>query len=518
MDVLDLYRQVSSAEPHRASNRDGGEFYGPCPACGGDSKSDRFRMWPHRTGRVYWCRQPGGGCGKSGDLLQFRIDFMGEDFKAAAAACGKELSPPKSRLRAPSERRRPVGTPVCFQPQAYGIPDPAWVEKATALVGWAKDRLVSPEGDQVRAWLARRGIDSAAIDAFSLGWIPGENGKDLWRPRKSWGLPEEKVEGRVKALWIPRGIVIPLVIDGACWRIRIRRDQDTGPRYYMLPGSSNRQLVTDGDPRAAVVVESELDAISLAAAIRGAASAVALGSVSIRPDLQAHKLLIGCLRILVALDADEAGAKSWPWWRDIYGTARRYPVPAGKDPGDAVAAGVDLAAWVWSGLPPALTIGPSILPCNDERRPRKNPPRGSAGVGAEGGAASGRQPGVRGAEDGEACAAGPAGPVPVGEVLPVVTGVLSLAHLMAGAPVRIRVTSIEISTLRPDGWAQKNWLRACQISELVFFDKAVREYLCGLPAGDYAATDLVRLQRSGGGGHEAVLRPGRGAQRAEGGA
>ena len=44
--------------------------------------------------------------------------------------------------------------------------------------------------------------------------------------------------------------------------------------------------------------------------------------------------------ILVALDfgdGDLAGAKGWPWWQGQFSQARRWPVPAGKDPGEAFA-------------------------------------------------------------------------------------------------------------------------------------------------------------------------------------
>jgi len=48
-----------------ASTR-GGEWHGPCPACGG---TDRFHVWPmENDGRgSYWCR----GCNRAGDNIKF---------------------------------------------------------------------------------------------------------------------------------------------------------------------------------------------------------------------------------------------------------------------------------------------------------------------------------------------------------------------------------------------------------------------------------------------------------------
>lgn len=492
MDILESYRALSAAEIKKKASKNGGEWCGPCPACGGN---DRFLLWPERVdGPVYWCR----GCGKSGDAIQFRRDFLGEDFKTAAAACGKEISsaPRGPRMAPPKRARAAAGD---FVPAAHPMPGAAWVEKATALVAWAHEKLIGPDGVEKREWLAARGIGAGAVALYRLGWLP----EDMWRPRKSWGLAEEKKDGRDKKLWLPAGIVIPLVIDGACWRIRVRRFAGDGPKYYMLPGSSNRQLVTAGDPRAAVVVESELDALTLAAQIDGAAMAVALGSAAIKPDLPAHKALSACIRILVALDYDDAGAKAWPWW-ERYGTARRWPVAVEKDPGDAFAAGVDLKARVWGGLPPAMsigTVGPCVSSCRvgvaggfEESGRRGAEGEVENGEGGDGDALRGAVVGDRGA------------PVAVGDVLPAVTRVLALARLMAGCPVRVAVSRRSLRIVQDDGWARANWELAREIGRAVFFDREVSGYLMGLPDGVYAATDIVRLERSAGGDERAETR------------
>jgi hypothetical protein len=479
-------------------------------------------MWPQRPdgARVYWCRQPGGGCGKGGDLIQFRRAFLGEDFKTAAAACGREVTARRhgSALRPPPERRRMSA----FEPREYPAPDEAWRAQAAKLVDRAHAALMSTAGARARAGLARRGIDAATAERFRLGWLS----EAVFRPRASWGLLPVMKDGREKRLWVPAGIVIPLVLGGEVWRVRVRRDgvEHGGLRYVQVEGSSCRTLVTDGDPRAAVVVESELDAMCVASSAGGLAAAVSTGSVSIRPDLPAHRMLCGCLRILVALDADKPGAEGSAWWEATYPSARRWPAPEGKDPGEAAAAGCDLRAWVRTGLPPAMTMGPTVSCCHDGGGAvcAGGPGRGEAAAPAADGGGSGapreRVAGERAGARGKACGGGEVAPEPISGVLPAVTGVLALAQLMAGAPVKIRVTATELATLRPEAWARKNWGLACAISELVFFDRAVRTYLCGLPAGEYAATDLVRLERSAGGGREAVLRPGGGAVRAEGGA
>ncbi len=57
---------------------------------------------------------------------------------------------------------------------------------------------------------------------------------------------------------------------------------------------------------------------------------------------------------LIAMDFDEAGAKGLSFWLKNYERAKDWPVPAGKDPGDAFALGVDLALWLQAGLPQSM--------------------------------------------------------------------------------------------------------------------------------------------------------------------
>ena len=118
--------------------------------------------------------------------------------------------------------------------------------------------------------------------------------------------------------------------------------------------------------RAFVVVESELDAMACAAAAE--AEGLDVGAISVgtnvgKPDLTAHAILSRALCILVALDFDppkengkRPGAQGFEFWARTYRTARRWPVPAGKDPGEAVAAGVDLVVWIRAGLPPVFNL------------------------------------------------------------------------------------------------------------------------------------------------------------------
>lgn len=345
MNVLDLATQKVKLK--RASSTGGGEWQGPCPACGGE---DRFHVWPKQNDGKggYWCRV----CAKAGDNIQFLRDFDGLTFREACSRLNINIPDRPSHDKNLTQKNMPPEKPP-FQPAAHPAPADLWQERAERLVSWAQESL--SKNTDMLSWLAGRGIGAETAKEFRLGWNHGENGKDIYRPRKSWGLEEVlKEDGKPKMLWIPRGLVIPYMIDGVIQRIRIRRP-DGEPRYYVIPGSSMATMLIGVERKAFVVVESELDAIACAAS-QDIAGAVAVGSVSAKPDAAACAILRDAVQILNALDYDAAGAKAMAWWKEQFPRCDRWPVPQGKDPGDALKMGTDLEKWIKTGLPPVLTI------------------------------------------------------------------------------------------------------------------------------------------------------------------
>lgn len=113
---------------------------------------------------------------------------------------------------------------------------------------------------------------------------------------------------------------------------------------------------------AVVVVETELDAFMLHALAGDLVHALALGTCNVaKLPAWMFDRLKDSLVILVALDADAAGAEGWLRWRQTFPTARRWPVPAGKDSGDAFARGEDMRIWLLSGLPEGLRLTLSLI-------------------------------------------------------------------------------------------------------------------------------------------------------------
>lgn len=455
LNVLDLV----GVQMKKASGTAGGEWQGPCPACGG---RDRFHVWPQQNdGKgAYWCR----GCGKWGDNIQYLRDFQGLSFRDACAEL--RIDPPDSRDRPGTQ---PQQTKPVFAPVSHASPADLWQEKAEKFVSWASAAL--PENADALAWLAARGIGRDTAINYRLGWNAGENGQDIYRARKAWGLPDQfKEDGRPKALWIPRGLVIPCIEGGVILRVRIRRPEGE-PRYYVIPGSAMSTMLLGRERRAFVVVESELDAIAVAAS-NTLAGAVALGSVAAKPDAEAFAVLKGALSILNALDYDAAGLKAAKWWTEEFRQCARWPVPNGKDPGDAVRMGVDLEQWIKAGLPPALTIadpGPATKRPAVVRNPE--PEIRSA------------EPALRRAAPPEArSATGPSAP-PAAALAPPVN---ELYRLLRDNP-RVKVINApsRYTVLRDGKYV------GGRINELVFKTPEVLDYIANHPAEEIDAGNFI---------------------------
>lgn len=354
----------------KVSSTKGGEYAGPCPNCGG---FDRFRCWPEGRGGSgsYWCRQ----CGKWGDNVQFLVDFCGYNYREAFKAVGREV-PDTFTTGQWIPDTKP--TLKAFEPKSHEQPGEIWQEKATRFVNHSHECLL--KSDNALSFLDNRGLDIFAVRTYKLGYFPGEN-KDncMFRPRSSWGLPQiKKANGKDKMLWLPRGIVIPCFMDGNIYRIRIRRpkadlQKKGASKYYIVPGSGMEAMSFKLDHQALVIVESELDAMMISRQAGNLCGVVALGSASSKPGAYVYPYLKKALRILVALDFDDAGLKACSWWRQHFRSARQWPVPVNKDPGEAYEHGLNIKEWIKAGLPPVLTLE---FPSRHNPPPGLKPPEG----------------------------------------------------------------------------------------------------------------------------------------------
>lgn len=344
MNLLDRVSKHGTYK--KAGNYGEGEWQGPCPLCGG---TDRFHVFPNQGDHgTVWCRS----CDLKGDAIEYLMKVEGLAFRDAAKEVGKEISDEDTTHNAP-RFKKPKGDEA-FQPRSVTTPAEKWTEHAQKLVEWSHLQLLG-NPDQL-AWLSARGLDRKAVESYRLGWNPGEKEKDLYRARESWGLETVlKDNGKPKKLWIPIGLTIPCFQGDNLHRVRIRRPEGD-PRYYLLPGSGTAPLFLGRDRKAFVIVESELDALLIHHLAGDLVGVISNGNSTAKPDSDCNIALISAMAVLIALDSDDAGMNASVWWKKQYPQAERWPVPIGKDPGDAYKAGVDIREWVKAGLPPALTL------------------------------------------------------------------------------------------------------------------------------------------------------------------
>jgi hypothetical protein len=346
-DIVEIVSRVIELQ------KKGKDFWAPCPFHSDGDPS--FSVVPAK--QMFHCF----GCGAQGDVFEFWSKFHNIKFwdavKAVASLVGVKIPgrnwQSKEFMKYP-ERKKKTG----WQPDSKDMPSDLWCEKAKKFVNYGMERLF--EKQEAMDYLLSRGIKPETIVAYGLGWCEDGEGGDFYRPRASWGLPDEfKEDGKKKALWLPRGLIVPYMgVDGKILKIRIRRPDPLkflpNIRYYFVPGGSAFTTVINPDRDAHIIIETDLDACLLAQEVGDLVGVVCVSSASSKPDERATAVLKNSRHILNALDFDNAGAQAWPWWRDNFPECERWPVPKGKDTGEAFQQGVNIREWVREGLPPGL--------------------------------------------------------------------------------------------------------------------------------------------------------------------
>lgn len=323
-----------------------------------DSQPSFYYCYAEDWYRCYGCDERGDLCrlfsrlhnlNDSDGFVEFSRRYLGGLEKRGQGSRGYAAPPPpKPAMAAPK-----------FTP---GDPPPApevWAARARKFADYAHEQLFDPANAPALAYLLGRGLTEATIRAYHLGWNP----KDYFRPKQAWGMPaEKKPNGQWRHLRLAMGWVIPTIVDGTVWRLKIRQPNevlqadDREAKYLQVPGGCQRTWIIRPDRRVFVIVETEFDALLVIQAAGDLVGAVPLGSASARPDKDAFPKLRDAALLINALDADEAGAKNtWKWWTEQFPrNHERCPIPSGKDIGDYVAAGGDVRAWILACLPPAL--------------------------------------------------------------------------------------------------------------------------------------------------------------------
>lgn len=359
MNIKDLLEE-DNFSCKKKGNQDGGVYGSACPWCGGD---DRFRCWPYAdNGGNYFCQK----CGRKGSAVRYLVERRKMSYEDACSFLGVKFRIRRGGLKEKFRKSKKQWLPKQPDP----VPSLKWQSQAKSLIREASDKLWN-EGSDVRNWLHKRGLNDETIKSFKLGCIA----TDQWATRESWGLSMLiKDNGQPKKLWLPAGLVIPHSLNGQVQTVRIRRaDAGDGLRYYLTPGSSSVPLILGNCPHV-VIVESDLDAFLIYQEAGDLVTTVSLGSARILPDTVTAEILSKAKAIMVALDFDEAGGKSyWGWWKKHFPKSMRWPAINGKDPTEAHQNGIDIREWIIAGLSARDSNLPSISIINDILEPSEVP-------------------------------------------------------------------------------------------------------------------------------------------------
>ncbi|CRX39581.1 primase-helicase zinc-binding domain-containing protein [Estrella lausannensis] len=342
MNLLELAKE-QGLDPKKVSSTGGGEYHSSCPSCGG---KDRFRLHPNKIGKrcvgSYACRV----CEINGDTISFCIDVMDIPFEEAFRRAGVEPSfSDRSFLSLKSPRLAPIISPE--------TPSKKWEAKALLFIEATHKRIwKQPE---ILEYLSRRGIPENAVAKYKLGWNP----TDLNGNREDWGLEaQQKEDGSPKGIWLPKGLVIPWFDrDGAVKRLKIRRadwkEGDKLPKYIKASGGMKGISIigTSKDKDVMIFVESELDAFAVEFSCGDFAFAAAVGTNNPSIDHVTDYLAQKRAFVLVAHDRDQPGMVMLDKLKERYPQAKAYPVPFGKDVGEAAQEGLNIRDWILQGLP-----------------------------------------------------------------------------------------------------------------------------------------------------------------------
>ena len=335
----------------KVANTAGGEYAGPCPFCGGH---DRFHVQPYaRPFPIWMCRQCGAGkwdtvigyIARRDNLDPKKYDDLAEICRQAGGAVSTETVKPRP---APVE---PADAP----------PPAEWQAAARQVIDECERTLWEPKYKEILDYLRGRGLQDKTIRRFRLGYCATGH-------KESFGRD-------IAGLWVPRGVVIPCIVAGEIWYLKIRLAPGVpcrcqfckmvmpGPgqcpkcgkdnRYRGVPGNQQRAIFNAGELRGAdvgIFFEGEFDAMIGYQELNDVLPCSTFGSATnCHPDLATWGIyLVGLKLILSAYDSDQAGQNGAEALANLAGDrVKAAPVPLGhKDINEYFQAGGDLWTWI----------------------------------------------------------------------------------------------------------------------------------------------------------------------------
>lgn len=321
----------------RKANSRSGQYNGHCIFDCGGLGQDRLRVQPNHGNYGWFACNVCGAKGTGIDYLMIKRGWSKQEALKYVGWKPKDGSEPKFII--PRHILAGEVTPT------HEAPSKTWQDSAKAFVQYCEGILWSDQGQPALNYLRARGLKDETIKMARLGCNPAE----LRQSAAKWGREKH---GK---LW--QGIVIPWFVGEDLWRITIRDEKaiDSKDRYKQVSGGSNGLYLGYllGYDRPVVLVEGEIDALSIAQEAGHEVSPVATGSTEGSHTARWIAAIARKDLVLVAFDAEDKGDRAAQWWIDRLENAHRLR-PWWSDANQMLQDGVDLLNdWI---LPRVETI------------------------------------------------------------------------------------------------------------------------------------------------------------------
>ena len=137
----------------------------------------------------------------------------------------------------------------------------------------------------------------------------------------------------------------------------VRPDGKPGTRYLGIKGTTRSELYPFPTieksqlPAPGLIVEGEIDALTLQQEAGHLGIVATVGGASCRPSDFALEQIKQCSVLLVATDTDKRGRAAYDDWKERFPKQARRPIlPFGKDVNAFHSAGGDVAEWIATEL------------------------------------------------------------------------------------------------------------------------------------------------------------------------
>lgn len=262
-----------------------------------------------------------------------------------ASSVGLDLSSTRHTLKSAEKRAKPASLPegnndkaqntipkIWYPPEEQSDnPTEQWMKGVAKIAARATAQLLEGQGTEIGLdYLYRRGLMSETIHKAGLGYIPPH----VRRPLSG------TICGLDHTIYLPHGIGIPWRIGDTMVRYQIRRfrPRNDGQKMSQVPFPDNAKpnplylpAATLEPVRPTVLVEGEIDALSIWQAAGDLVNVAATGSVAWARTMRNAITLAKSSIVLLAFDGDTADEGAANYWHDILPATRRIYVPFGKD-------------------------------------------------------------------------------------------------------------------------------------------------------------------------------------------